>query len=423
MDPTESAGPAGRESGSTSAVSSAEPSVQAPVAARVCEDAPKSPICESNLYIEVPLRPEEKRAVDFRDKLYLAPLTTLGNLPFRRVCRGLGADVTCGEMAMATNLLQGQASEWALLRRHPCEKLFGVQVCGGYGDCLTHCAQLLEENVGVDFVDLNLGCPIDLVVGKGAGSALLLKPKRMEDIVRGMSGVLSCPVTLKMRKGYHDGEDVVRSFLPSVAGWGASAVTIHGRSRAQRYSRLADWDYIEACAADAPQLQMIGNGDIFSYMDWERHMQGSGLATCMVGRAALIKPWLFTEIKERRHWDISATERLDMLKEFCSFGLEHWGSDTRGVETTRRFLLEWLSFLYRYVPVSLLDIVPQHVQWRVPPFVGRSDLETLLSSDNAGDWVKISSMLLGPAPEGFVFTPKHKSHAYVVDGSGELENG
>lgn len=93
--------------------------------------------------------------------------------------------------------------------------------------------------------------------------------------------------------------------------------------------------WFHRCAADAPQLQIIGNGDIFSYIDWEAQMQGSAISTCMIGRGALSKPWIFTEIKERRHWDISATERLDMLKQFCSYGLEHWGSDTKGVETTR----------------------------------------------------------------------------------------
>jgi tRNA-dihydrouridine synthase 3 len=80
----------------------------------------------------------------------------------------------------------------------------------------------------------------------------------------------------------------------------------------------------------------------------------------------------------------------------------------------RRFLLEWLSFLHRYIPVGLLEVRPQKMSWRPPPFTGRSDLETLLGSGNAADWVRISEMLLGPAPAGFVFSPKHKSNSYAA---------
>ncbi|KAL0043602.1 hypothetical protein WJX79_009566 [Trebouxia sp. C0005] len=368
----------------------------------------------SAMHVDVPLKPEEKKTIDFRSKLYLAPLTTVGNLPFRRICKGLGADITCGEMALATNLLQGQGSEWALLKRHPCEDMFGVQVCGGYADALSRTAQLIEENCDVDFVDVNMGCPIDLICSKGAGSSLLQKPRAIGQIVQGMSAVLSCPLTIKVRKGFNDNQDVTHTFLPEVRSWGACAVTLHGRSRQQRYSRAADWEYVTNCARQVPELPLIGNGDVFSWTDYQAHINAdSPVATAMIARGALMKPWIFQEIKEQRHIDISASERLDLLKQFCSHGLEHWGSDAKGVETTRRFLLEWLSFLYRYVPVGLLEVVPQCMQWRPPAFFGRSDLETLLASDNAADWVRISEMLLGPTPANFSFAPKHKSNAYA----------
>jgi tRNA-dihydrouridine synthase len=236
---------------------------------------------------------------------------------------------------------------------------------------------------------------------------------------------------------------MAHTFIPDVRSWGPVALTLHGRTRQQRYSRQADWEYIGKCAELAPDLQLIGNGDVFSYNDWNEHLSASGgaLATCMIGRGALVKPWVFTEIKvtsgrlphvqcetvfteikvtsgrlplfyshsdapppipparlfrryshgrtppspvslfpgkEQRHWDISATERLDIIKRFCNHGLEHWGSDSRGVETTRRFLLEWLSYLCRYVPVGMLEVVPQRLHLRPPALAGRSDLETLL---------------------------------------------
>ena len=355
--------------------------------------------------------------------LSTAPLTTVGNLPFRRIMKRYGADITCGEMALATNLLQGQASEWALLKRHPDEDIFGVQLAAGYPDQYTRIAEVVEATMEVDFVDLNLGCPLDLLCNKGSGAALMRRDNNLKGALLGMSQVLSCPITIKMRTGWDINKPFAHELVPKIQQWGVgdsvAAIMIHGRSRLQRYSKAADWDYIskvyKSQSPEFPVLPLIGNGDIFSYTDYEEKVAREGVSSCaMLARGALIKPWLPTEIKERRHWDISAAERLDMLKDFVKFGLEHWGTDQQGVNNCRRFLLEWLSFLHRYVPVGLLEVLPQEMNQRPPLHIcGRSDLETLFLSPHAGDWIRISEMLLGPVPEGFKFEPKHKAKAYT----------
>lgn len=359
----------------------------------------------------VRLRPCEKRRLDISGKLYLAPLTTCGNLPFRRICKRFGADVTCGEMAVCTNLLQGQTSEWALLKRHPCEDVFGVQLEGAFPDTMTKCAELLNRTIEVDFVDINVGCPIDLVYKKGGGCALMNRSAKFQQIVRGMNQVLDVPLTVKIRTGVQERVNLAHRLLPELRDWGAALVTLHGRSREQRYTKLADWQYIEQCVTAASPMPLFGNGDILSYEDANRAMK-TGVAGIMIARGALLKPWLFTEIKEQRHWDISSSERLDILRDFTHYGLEHWGSDTQGVEKTRRFLLEWLSFLCRYVPVGLLERLPQRINERPPYYMGRDYLETLMASQKAADWIRISEMLLGPVPPTFVFLPKHKANAY-----------
>ncbi|KAL7449132.1 hypothetical protein ACHAWC_001224, partial [Mediolabrus comicus] len=377
---------------------------------------------------------KERKLIDFSNKVYIAPLTTVGNLPFRRIMKQYGADITCGEMALADQLLQGKPSEWALLKRHPSEDCFGVQIAAGHADQFTRVAEVLanEESIEIDFLDMNLGCPLDLICNKGAGACMMLREKKLRGSLEGMLKVLNCPVTIKMRTGWSEKEPIAHRLQQNIQKWGIDGIgafMLHGRSRLQRYSRLANWDYITevGCSqsSEFTQIPLIGNGDIYSFTDYEekilknvekRDENGgvNNLIPCaMLGRGALIKPWLPTEIKERRHWDISASERLDMLKEFTRFGLEHWGSDQQGVNRTRRFLLEWLSFLHRYVPVGMLEVVPQQMNQRPPNnLCGRSDLETQFLSKNCADWIKISEMLLGKVPDGFEFEPKHKANSY-----------
>ena len=191
---------------------------------------------------------------------------------------------------------------------------------------------------------------------------MMNRKRKLEVLVRSMSEILSVPLTLKMRTGVSMGKNIAHNIIPdALQEWGASMVTIHGRSREQRYSRLADWSYIGRCAESVPEnLPVFGNGDCINFEDYELfRSMAPRVSGVMLARGALIKPWVFTEIKERRHWDISATERLDIIKEYANYGLEHWGSDDKGIETTRRFMLEWLSFTHRYVPIGLLAHPPK----------------------------------------------------------------
>jgi len=364
---------------------------------------------------------EKERVVDFKGKTVLAPLTTVGNLPFRRICVNMGVDITVGEMALAQSIMEGSKTEMALLRRHESEKCFGVQIAGGYPDLMARCAQFIDENVDCDFVDINCGCPLEDVHKRGAGSRLMEGGKKLEGIVRCMAGVLRTKaLTLKMRTAHWEGKAsqeyhgrIAHSLIPKLEDWGVSALTIHGRTARQRYLKLADWDYINVCSSKRiHNTPLLGCGDVMSWREAEEHVKLHGVDSIMIGRGALIKPWIFTEIKERRDWDISASERFDLLRDFTNYGLLHWGSDTRGVETTRRFLLEWLSFTCRYVPLGLLEQGPQKINWRPQPYFGRSDLETKLGSPKAEDWIEISEMLLGKVPDTFSFMPKHKSASY-----------
>ncbi|KAF5384202.1 hypothetical protein D9615_003375 [Tricholomella constricta] len=374
---------------------------------------------------DVPSRFSEKKRLHWSGKTYLAPLTTVGNLPFRRLCVKYGADITCGEMGLASSFLAGSKEEWSLVRRHPDESIFGIQVAGNKPSTLVPTAEVIAKECtgNVNFVDINCGCPIDLVFKSGSGSALLDTPGKLGKILIGMNKALGdIPVTVKLRTGVKDGRNTAHKLMPRAAAeWGAGCITLHGRTRQQRYTRLADWDYIKECVDavrakeaedDLPPIPIFGGGDCYSSEDYWSNVEKTGVDGVMLARGALIKPWIFTEVKEHREWDISARERLDIIRTYAEYGINHFGSDTTGVNTTRRYLCEALSFQYRYVPIGLLERLPGRINDRAPVFRGRDELETLLASPDSKDWVKISEMFLGPAPESWTFMPKHKSNAY-----------
>lgn len=365
----------------------------------------------------------ERKKVDFKNKLYLAPLTTVGNLPFRRLCKKLSCDITCAEMSLCSSLLNGNPSEWSHIKRHESEDIFGVQITGTHPEHITKIAKLLNDQVELDFLDINCGCPTEWIYQSGAGAGLMGRPSKLRKMIAGAAMVSKVPVTIKMRTGCLEDKNTAHNLINSVVKPFTSkyvgAITIHGRSRNQRYAREADWDYVNECGKESGDIPIIGSGDCISWQDYYGNLEKyPNVSSVMIARGALLSPWLFTEIKERRTWDISSRERLDIIQDYVNFGLDHWGSDATGIENCRKYLLEWLSFACRYIPSGLLEVLPQRINERPPLYKGRDELETLLSSPSVSDWVKISEMFLGKVPEDFKFLPKHKSNAYesIVEG-------
>ncbi|KAG8882327.1 tRNA-dihydrouridine synthase 3 [Tulasnella sp. 332] len=300
-----------------------------------------------------PARFREKKQLRWEGLNYLAPLTTVGNLPFRRLCVDYGAQVTCGEMALATSLLTGNRDEWSLIRRHPSETMFGIQAPGSRPEALARIAEVFATELGptgkglgalgpqngIDFVDVNCGCPIDMVFKGGAGSALLDNTARLGKILATMNRALGeIPLTIKVRTGVKDGRNTAHKLMPKLSGWGVSAITVHGRTRQQRYTKLADWGYIKTCVdglraatstatmddaeEDVSPIPIFGGGDVYSAQAYWENVEQSGVDGIMIGRGALVKPWIFTEINERREWDISSRERLEMIRKYAEYGLK-----------------------------------------------------------------------------------------------------
>ncbi len=281
------------------------------------------------------------------DALVLAPMTKGSNLPYRRLCIELGARVLVSEMAVARRLKQRRGSEFALLRKIPDEPCFGVQLAGNKPEEMAWAAQLAESR-GADFIDVNLGCPIDHFTRMGLGAALGRQPNKVRRIVEAMKAAVKVPVTVKVRLGWKADQLNYLDQARAAVDGGADGVFVHGRTREARYRYPADWTAI-AEIASALAVPVVGNGDLLFPHEVHERLATSGCAAVMTARGALIKPWLFRELSIG-YWDITAEERLDIYRRYTALALEHWGADEHGRTRAREFLRWHAGFWCRYVP-------------------------------------------------------------------------
>ena len=228
------------------------------------------------------------------NRVILAPMAGITDLPFRLLCREQGAGLICMEMVSAKAIFYHNKNTEELMEIHPDEKPVSLQLFGSDPDIISEMAKQIEDRP-FDILDLNMGCPVPKVVNNREGSALMKDPRLVEEILTKLVKAINKPVTVKIRKGFDD-EHVNAVEIARIAeSCGVAAIAVHGRTRQQYYSGKADWDII-AAVKDAVSIPVIGNGDVDSPDAAAAMLAHTGCDGVMIGRAAQGNPWIFREV-------------------------------------------------------------------------------------------------------------------------------
>ncbi|MGN0368412.1 MAG: tRNA dihydrouridine synthase DusB [Wujia sp.] len=232
--------------------------------------------------------------MDFKNKIILAPMAGICDLPFRLLCKEMGCDIVYTEMVSAKGMFYNNKNTEPLLRSEKQERPVGVQIFGSEPELMAEQAKRLEER-GFDFIDVNMGCPVPKIVNNGEGSALMKNPKLIGEIVHSLSEAVHIPVTIKIRAGFSKESCNAPEVAKIAEAAGAAAIAVHGRTREQYYQGSADWDIIRR-VKDVVKIPVIGNGDVTCGQDVLAIKEQTGCDSVMIGRAAKGNPWIFREV-------------------------------------------------------------------------------------------------------------------------------
>ncbi len=233
--------------------------------------------------------------LDISTPLILAPMAGVTDLPFRILCKRMGAGLLCMEMVSAKAIHYRNKNTEALMAIDEAERPVSLQLFGSEPELMAEVARSIEERP-FDILDINMGCPVPKVVNNGEGSALMKDPQLAARIVRAVSSAIKKPVTVKIRKGFDEAQVNAVEMAKYLEDAGAAAIAVHGRTREQYYNGRADWNIIRQ-VREAVSIPVIANGDIDSVQTAELCMKETGCEALMIGRAAQGNPWIFREIK------------------------------------------------------------------------------------------------------------------------------
>ena len=274
--------------------------------------------------------------------IFLAPMEDVTDIGFRLLCKRFGASMVYTEFVSAEALVRSIKSTVAKLTIRDEERPVGIQIYGRDVEAMVEAARIVEQ-VKPDLIDLNFGCPVKKVAGKGAGAGMLRNIPLMLDITREVVKAVKVPVTVKTRLGWDCNNIIIEDLAEQLQDCGISALTIHGRTRSQMYTGQADWTHI-AAVKNNPRIiiPIIGNGDITSPEEAKRAFEETGVDAVMVGRATFGRPWIFREMRRLLDGDEPDTSmdfawKLNVLEEQLRINIERI-DEYRGILHTRRHL-------------------------------------------------------------------------------------
>jgi tRNA-dihydrouridine synthase B len=278
--------------------------------------------------------------------LYLAPMAGVSDKIFRQLCKEYGADVLTTEFVAAEGIFRRNERTREYLDFDEMERPIGVQLFGADAAHMAEAAKQVVDWVRPDFIDLNFGCPVNKVVCKNGGSALLKDCPTLANVASAVVKAISpFPTTAKIRIGWDaDSVNAVR-VAKILVDCGMSALTVHGRTRAQGYSGAADWNVIGEVAA-VVSIPVIGNGDLANAADVAKRRRETGIAGAMIGRAAMSTPWIFREIKAYlASGEIvdapKLGERWNLILRHCELIVREWGAEEPAIRSMRARLMAY----------------------------------------------------------------------------------
>lgn len=257
--------------------------------------------------------------VEIKNQVVLAPMAGISNTAYRQIIKEMGSGLIFAEMVSDKALVYGSEKTFDLLKMSDMERPIAQQIFGSDVDSFVKAAKLVEDKMHPDIIDINMGCPVPKVAIKSqAGSALLKNPDKIKEIVSAVVKAVSVPVTVKIRSGWDANSVNAVEVAKVIEEAGASAITVHGRTRAQGYSGNADWNIIKQ-VKEMVSIPVIGNGDVTSAEKAKEMLDFTGCDAVMIGRGVLGNPWLIKECVSYLDSGIippkpSAREKIEMFK-------------------------------------------------------------------------------------------------------------